>query len=49
MAWDPEFGEGSRRRHCLTFHTGDANNCKSRKSDPQNGFHAPTMALVACR
>jgi hypothetical protein len=51
LAWKPEFGEGGPHRHCLTqrFDSGEANNCKSRKSDPQNGFHARTIALLACR
>ena len=51
LAWKPEFGEGGLHLHCLTqrFDSGEADNCKSRKRDPQNGFHARTMAFLACR
>jgi hypothetical protein len=48
---EPEFGEDGPRGHFLPqrFDSGEADNCESRKSDPQNGFHARTIALVACR
>jgi hypothetical protein len=51
LACNPEFGEGGLHRHFLTqrFDSGEADNRKSRKSDPQNGFQARTMALLACR
>jgi hypothetical protein len=43
--------QGRLARHLLSqrFDSGEADNCKSRKSDPQNGFHARTIALLACR
>ena len=46
MAWKPEFGEGGLRRHCLAqrFDSDEADDCESYSSDPQYGFHAPTMA-----
>jgi hypothetical protein len=46
-----EFDEGGLHRHFLPqrFDSGEAGNCKGRKSDPHNGFHARTIALLACR
>jgi hypothetical protein len=51
LAWKPELGEGGLHRHCLTqrLDSGEADNCKICKSDPQNGFHARTIALLICR
>jgi hypothetical protein len=47
----PEFDEGDLHRHCLTrcLDRDDAGNCKGRRSDPQNDFHARTRALLARR